>query len=106
MLDTDASKEAVGAVLSQIQDGQEKVVAYSSHSMNTHEKRYCVTRKEMLAVVKAVRKFKTYLWGRPVIVRTDNAAVSYMLHLKEPEGQLARWLEELTRLLTRCPHSR
>lgn len=95
ILDTDASKESIGAVLSQIQEGQEKVIAYYSRSLNPHETRYCITRKEMVAVVSAVRKFKAYLWGRPVRLRTDNAAVSFMMRLKEPEGQLARWLEEL-----------
>lgn len=96
ILDTDASNEAVGAVLTQIQEGQEKVIAYYSRTLNVHERQYCVTRKEMLAVVSAVRKFKSYLWGRPVKLRTDNAAVSYMLRLKEPEGQMARWLEFLS----------
>ena len=96
ILDTDASQYAVGSVLSQRQpDGEVRVVAYGSKTLNSHERRYCTTRKEMLAVVTALRKFKTYLWGRPVLLRTDNAAVNYMLHIKEPEGQLARWLEEL-----------
>ena len=96
ILDTDASKEAVGAVLSQVQDGQEKVIAYYSKALNVHERHYCVTRLEMLAVVSAVRKFKSYLWGHPVKLRTDNAAVSYMMSMKEPQGQLARWIEELS----------
>ncbi len=96
ILATDASKESVGAVLSQMHDGVEKPVAYYSKTLNLHEQRYCITRKEMVAVVYATRKFKPYLWGRPVKLRTDNAAVSFMLHLKEPEGQLARWVEELS----------
>ena len=49
----------------------------------------------MLAVVTALRKFKTYLWGHPVLRQTDNAAVNYILHIKEPEGQLACWLEQV-----------
>ena len=96
ILDTDASQYAVGSVLSQRQpDGEVRVVAYGSRTLNSHERRCCTTRKEMLALVTALRKFKTYLWGRPVLLRTDNAAVNYMLHIKEPEGQLACWLEEL-----------
>ena len=96
ILDTDASKGAVGAVLSQVHDGVERPVAYYSKTLNIHEQRYCITRKEMVAVVYATRKFKAYLWGQSVKLRTDNAAVSFMLHLKEPEGQLARWVEELS----------
>ena len=50
ILDTDASNEAIGAVLSQIQDGKEIVIAYASRTLTSPEKNYCVTRKEMLAV--------------------------------------------------------
>lgn len=96
ILDTDASRDSVGAVLSQEQDGVERPVAYYSKTLSTHERKYCITRKEMLAVVCAARKFKSYLWGRRSKLRTDNAAVSYMTTLKEPENQLARWLEELS----------
>jgi hypothetical protein len=48
---TDASDKAVGAVLSQVQDSHERVIAYMSKSMNIHEQSYCVTRKELLAVI-------------------------------------------------------
>ena len=95
ILDTDASDKAVGAVLSQVQDGKERVIAYMSKSMNKHEKAYCVTRKELLAVVAALRSFHSYLYGQEVLLRTDNAAVSWMRNLKRPTGQTARWLEEL-----------
>lgn len=95
ILDTDASDKAVGAVLSQEQDGQERVIAYMSKAMNKHEQSYCVTRKELLAVVCALRNFHSYLYGREILLRTDNAAVSWMRNLKTPTGQVARWLQEL-----------
>ncbi|CAC5415768.1 unnamed protein product [Mytilus coruscus] len=95
ILDTDASDKAVGAVLSQIQDGLERVIAYMSKSMNIHVQAYCVTRKELLAVIIALKTFHHYLYGLEVLLRTDNAAVSWMKNLKKPIGQLARWLEEL-----------
>jgi hypothetical protein len=95
ILDTDASDEATGAVLSQEQNGREVVIAYFSKSLNTHEKSYCVTRKELLAVVNALKAFHSYLYGQQVLLRTDNAAVSWMKNLKRPTGQVARWLEEL-----------
>ena len=51
ILDTDASFESIGAVLSQKDNlGRERVIAYGSHTMNSHEKGYCVTRKELLAI--------------------------------------------------------
>lgn len=94
-LDTDASDRAVGAVLSQNQDGKERVIAYMSKTMNRHEQSYCVTRKELLAVVTALRKFHPYLYGQKVLLRTDNADVSWVRSLKNPTGQTVRWLQEI-----------
>ena len=95
ILDTDASEHSVGAVLSQVQDDQERVIAYMSKTMNVHERVYCVTRKELLAVIVDLRNFHTYLYGQNVLLRTDNAAVSWMRNLKKTTGQVARWLQEL-----------
>lgn len=95
ILDTDASDKSTGAVLSQTQNGKETVIAYLSKTLNKHEQSYCVTRKELLAVVHALKSFHHYLYGQPVLLRTDNAAVSWMKNLKQPTGQVARWLELL-----------
>ena len=57
VVDTDVSLTRVGAVLSRLQDGQEKVIAYYSCSLNRPERNYCATRRELLAVIKAVRRF-------------------------------------------------
>lgn len=95
ILDTDASDLAVGAVLSQEQDGQEVVISYMSKSLNKHEQSYCVTRKELLAVVMALRNFHSYVYGQEILLRTDNAAVSWMRSLKTPTGQMARWIQEV-----------
>ena len=51
ILDTDASNKAVGAVLAQLDKGREKVIAYYSKAMTMAEENYCVTRKELLAVI-------------------------------------------------------
>ena len=95
ILDTDASNEGVGGVLSQIGPEGEKVVAYFSRSFGKAERNYCVTRRELLAVMLAVRHFKYYLCGLPFVVRTDHAALQWLMSFREPEGQIARWLEEL-----------
>jgi hypothetical protein len=95
ILDTDASGLAVGAVMSQLQDGKEVVLAYMSKSLTPAETNYCITRKEMLAVVTAVRTWRPYLLGREVILRTDNSAVAWAKRIKQPIGQMARWLQEL-----------
>jgi transposase InsO family protein len=62
---------------------------------NKHEKNYNVTRKELLAVVTFVKKFRQYLLGKPFIIRSDHAALQWLKCTPEPTGQQARWLEIL-----------
>ena len=95
ILDTDASDKTIGAVLSQVQDGQEKVICYASHVLLKPQRRYCTTRKELLSVVKFCRHFRHYLLGRRFLLRTDHNSLVWLMRFKHIEGQLARWLEEL-----------
>ena len=96
ILDTDASNLGIGAVLSQVQDdGQERVIAYGSRVLSKAERRYCVTRRELLAVVYFLQHFRPYLLGRHFTLRTDHGSLTWLRNFKEPEGQLARWLEKL-----------
>ncbi|KAL5502336.1 hypothetical protein EMCRGX_G009089 [Ephydatia muelleri] len=96
ILDTDASNYGIGAVLSQISnDGSECVIAYASRSLSRQEQRYCVTRRELLAIVEFVQHFRQYLLGRQFTLRTDHGSLVWVRNFKEPEGQLARWLERL-----------
>jgi hypothetical protein len=66
-----------------------------SKSMNKYEQSYGVTRKELLAVVKALKHLHSYLYGQEAILHTDNAAVSWIKNLKNPSEQVALWLQEL-----------
>jgi transposase InsO family protein len=95
ILDTDASKTGLGAVLSQVQDGQERVIAYFSRVLSSAERNYCVTRLELLAMVKAISHFHVYLYGRKFTLRTDHSSLTWLYRFKEPEGQMCRWLERL-----------
>ena len=61
ILDCDASDYGIGAVLSQVQDGVERVIAYGSRTLNNAEENYCVTRREMLALVYFTKYFQEYL---------------------------------------------
>jgi len=63
-LDTDASDKSIGAVLSQMQDGQEKVIAYAGRALNKNELNYCAFRRELLAVVYFTEHFKQYMLSR------------------------------------------
>ncbi len=96
VLDTDASDYAVGAQLSQVQDGEERVIAYGSFALTKEQRKYCTTRKELLAVIRFTRQYRHYLLGRPFVLRTDHSSLVWLLNFKEPQGQIARWLEELS----------
>ena len=95
ILDTDASAVGVGAVLSQVQEGQERVIAYFSKTLSPAERNYCVTRRELLAVIKSVKHFRPYLYGRTFQLRTDHASLRWLCRRKESLAQVARWLEIL-----------
>ena len=95
ILDCDACDFGIGGVISQIQDGVEKVIAYGSKTLSKAEGRYCVTRKVLLAIVYFVKHYKHYLLGRHFLVRTDHQRLKWLFSLKEPTGQLACWLEFL-----------
>ncbi|KAK3106230.1 hypothetical protein FSP39_015710 [Pinctada imbricata] len=95
ILDTDASDKGIGAVLSQNIDGNERVIAYASRTLSKAEQKYCVTRKELLAVVHYVKYFRHYLYGRQFRIRTDHGSLRWLINFKNPEGQLARWIEVL-----------
>ncbi|BHF62603.1 hypothetical protein SprV_0200558800 [Sparganum proliferum] len=103
ILDTDASDTAIGAVLSQQQsDGTERVIQYLSRSLTKAERRYCVTRKEMLALTHFVEECRPYLQYRPFVVRTDHSALTWLRNFKNPEGQVARWQEKLAEYDFEC----
>ncbi|CAG2223500.1 unnamed protein product [Mytilus edulis] len=95
ILDTDASNDGMGAVLSQLQDRVEKVIWYFSKTFSRSVRKYCVTRRELLAVVASIKHFHHYLYGKYFKVRSDHGALSWLFNFKNPEGQLARWFEVL-----------
>ena len=95
ILDTDASGKAIGGVLSQVQDGVERVVGYGSYILSAAQQNYCVTRKELLAVVTFTKFYRHYLLGNNFVVRTDHHSLVWLMGFRNIEGQLARWIEEL-----------
>ena len=95
VLDTDASLNGIGCVLSQIQDNEERVLAYGSKTLSKSQRRYCTTYRELLTVVTFVKEFRHLLWGRRFIIRTDHSSLLWIKNFKEPECMLARWLTVL-----------
>ena len=95
ILDTDASAHSVGGVLSQVQDGTERVIAYASKTLCHSRQRYCVTYRELYAVVTFVKHFRHFLWGRKFLIRTDHSSLKWLKNFKNPEGMIARWIATL-----------
>ncbi|KAK7481756.1 hypothetical protein BaRGS_00027004 [Batillaria attramentaria] len=96
MLDTDASETAIGAVLSQSQGDQTRIIAYGSKVLTPPQRKYCTTRKELLALVAFTRQYRHYLLGRRFTARTDHSSLAWLMRFKNLRGQLARWMEELS----------
>ncbi|KII75178.1 Transposon Ty3-G Gag-Pol polyprotein [Thelohanellus kitauei] len=96
LLDTDASGDTIGAVLSQESNEGERVIAYASRNLSKTERNYSITKKELLALVWATKHFKAYLYGQRFMIRTDHKCLQNLRSFKEVEGQMARWLEHLS----------
>ena len=96
-VESDASDFAVGAILSQKQEGKWRPIAYFSQSMSQAERNYAIYDKEMLAIMLALREWRQYLLGakHPVEVWTDHKNLSYFKAPQDLNRRQARWVTEL-----------
>nr|GEX98497.1 reverse transcriptase domain-containing protein [Tanacetum cinerariifolium] len=88
----DSSDFAIGAVLGQQHEKHFKPIHYASKMMNDTESNYTTTKKEMLAVVYAFEKFRSYLIMNKSIVHTDHSALKYLFAKKDVKARLLRWV--------------
>ncbi|XP_044471331.1 uncharacterized protein LOC123200247 [Mangifera indica] len=88
----DASNYAIGAVLGQKSGKISCVIYYASRTLDNAQRNYSTTEKELLAVVFALEKFRSYLLGTKVIVYFDHAALKYLLSKRESKSRLIRWI--------------
>ena len=88
----DASDYALGAVLGQRIGKLHHVIYYTSRTLNDAQINYSTTEKELLVVVFALDKFRSYLLGSKVVVYSDHAALKYLFSKKDAKPRLIRWI--------------
>ena len=96
ILDTDWSTTAIGAVLSQVQEGEERVISYGARKLCKREQSYSSNKGEILAVIHFIRTWKYYLRSRPFILRSDHKALNWIRTMEEPAGMIQRWIDILS----------
>lgn len=97
IVDTDWSEEhrVIGGVLSQVQDGEERVIAYGAKKLNKSQSNYSSNKGELAALLYFLSLWEYYLQPGKFMVRTDHQALSWLKTMKQPPGMESRWLELL-----------
>ena len=92
----DASGYAIGAVLKQVEIGDdglefERPIAFYSRVLNSAERNYHTTERECLAIIEAIKRFYAYIHGRHFLVETDHCALKYLKSIRMRNPRLTRW---------------
>ena len=95
ILDCDASGTAVGGVLLQHQNSQERVISYGSHTLNQAQRNNCTTKRELYSIVYFVQHFKQHLLGRKFIIRVDHKPLLWLCNFQDATRIFARWISIL-----------
>lgn len=101
-VETDASDFALGGVL--LQEGHP--IAYESRKLNSAERRYTISKKEMLAVAHCLRAWRQYLLGSRFVVRTDNIVICHFFDQPKLTAKQARWQEFFAEFDFRFEHKK
>lgn len=91
ILQTDASKVGMAAVLYQEEEGEKKIISYISAKFNNTEKNYHINEAECYAAVWAIKKYKAYLEGNRFVLRTDSRSLTWLEKFKETKQKFIRW---------------
>ena len=106
ILDTDWSAEnnAVGAVLSQVQNGLERVICYGGKRLSKSQAGYTSTKGELAGAIIFMTKWRYFLQYRPFILRIDNRSLQWIYTMVQPKGMTQRWLEILANFTFTVEH--
>ncbi|SAL94830.1 hypothetical protein, partial, partial [Absidia glauca] len=92
---TDASNYGIGAALYQIINDQERFIGYMARSLSPSERNYSTNKRELLAIVFALKKFHKYLWGNPFTLYTDHRALTYIHTQKIASPMMINWMDTI-----------
>ncbi len=101
-LETDASGTGISAILSQVPRGgtypnttMPLPVAYASRALGKTERRYHTTEREALACYWGIQYFRSYLYGRHFVVKTDHCPNTALLNTKSTSSRMQKWALKL-----------
>lgn len=103
-VDCDASGSGLGAILSQVIDGQERVVAFASRTLNQAERKYSITKREFLGVIFSLKQFRQYVLRIHFTLSTDHEPFRYLHTLRDPPAQMGSWLDRLQEFIYTVQH--
>ena len=92
ILRTDASNLGVGAVLMQQFEKELWPIAYASKKLTPAQRNYSTTEKEGYAIIWALQKFYTYLYGVEFILQVDHQSLAHFHNVKSGNGRILRWM--------------
>ena len=101
---TDASEVGIGAVLYQVQDESSitttnsrnhRYISFLARSLKPTERKYSTPCRELLAIIFALNKFHSYLWGNPFMLFTDNRALTFLHTQSTLNIMMSTWLDIL-----------
>ena len=91
LIQTDASQHTVAACLAQEQGRKECPISFVSHRLSKSQLNWSTIEKEAYAIIFALKKFETYLFGAPVIIQTDHNPLRYITNCSSKSPRLIRW---------------
>jgi hypothetical protein len=91
VLTTDASNEALGAILCQGPIGRDLTISFEGRTLVYTEMNYFTTEKKLLAIVWRCKQFRQYLYGRKFTIVTDHKPLAWVFNVKDPSSRLLRW---------------
>ncbi len=92
---TDASSFGIGAVLYQKDGDKIKYISFASRALQKSERNYGATKRELLAIIFALKQFRFYLYGRQFELFTDHNALIFIFTQKDPGPMIQSWSEIL-----------